>query len=183
MKFKSVSDYLAALSADPSLSIIPVQAAADALGITRQAVERRIKTGELSIVKFDKTKAIRASSIVATVDNWRKDVDTVRTFLIDVAKAGKTVVYGPVMSTIGLKTQSPPDRGTIGKILGEISRQSYAAHGFLLSALVFNKTAGKPSESFYFLGQELHKPYRRGRKADGEFLEQQLDSIHAFYAS
>lgn len=62
-------------------------------------------------------------------------------------------------------------------MLGEISRETHASHRFLLSALVFNSNAGKPSPSFFGLARELGYDV----SDEDRFLRRQLKRIHKHY--
>lgn len=179
--FDDGTAYLSALKADAALAIIPFQMAADALDVTRAAVERRVRSGELEGVTIGKTRAVLAASLNAELETRRADVDTVEGMLVDLACKRETTVYGPVMAAIGLRTQVPAHRRRIGMILGKISEKSYEGHDFMLSALVFNKTAGRPSDSFYGLGEQLDEDYANGDLDNEEFLAKQLKMIFAYY--
>lgn len=182
MNFSTPAEYLAALRTDPTLAIIPIRIATESLDISRQALERRANLGDIEMITIgDKTRAVRASSINAHLTKRIEQVERVRKFLIETAKKGETVVYGPVMAAIGLKTQSPPDRDRIGKILGEISDRSYDEDEFLLSALVFNKAENQPSPPFFALGKKHHKAFHKGKLSNAQFLAEQLQKIYARY--
>lgn len=173
--YQAADGYLLDLSRDSALAVVSRQMAADALNLSKTTIDRQIEDGALDAIKVGSVICVRAQALIDRLNQSADQVRTVKAFLLDVAKKRMTTTYEPVMATIGLPTRSPPNRARIGVILGDISRESYEKEGFLLSALVFNKTLGRPSDSFYLLAEELGDP-----PAD-DYLEEQLSKIWRHY--
>ena len=176
-EFDDVRMYLEELRGQPYYSILPIQQAADALGVSRAAISQRIKAKKLDGVKLGRTVYACALSVLAVLDHEQEHVRTIRAFLERVAKAGETTNYTEVMPIVGLSPKVPNDRLIIGKLLGLVTRQSNGeAKPVLLSALVFNQSLRRPSNAFFGLAEKL------GYDADDEkFLERQLRKIHRKY--
>lgn len=177
IRYPDVDAYLVALRADPALAVISSKMAAEALAVTPAAIERQVAKGELQGIRIGKVRCVAASSILAAKRAHGKKVAKVRKALEQLAAKGETTVYAPIMALVGMKTKVPKDRADIGAILGEISHETQASHRFLLSALVFNKNARKPSPSFFGLARNLGYDVNDEQK----FLSRQLKRIHKHY--
>lgn len=175
--FITTKHYALELAKDQTLAVVSRQMAAEILNLSKATIDRQIKEGSLEALKINSSVCVRASALISRLEGECAQVSAVKVFLVNVAKKGKTTTYEPVMATIGLTTQSPPHRARIGTILGEISEESYADHKFLLSSLVFNKSLGRPSDSFYGLAERLVG------KLTIDLLDKQLAKIWKHYAS
>lgn len=180
-KFPDSAAYCMALKHDPSLAAIPFQVAAEALDVGRSAIDRQVKAGELEEIQVGHHRLVRAEDVYLKLEQWNSMVRAVEKFLVESARKGETTVYGPVMEIVGLNSATPTHRKTIGKILGEISRKSWAENRFLLSAIVFNKSKGCPSDSFYFLAEELDQDYAGDKIDYDELLSKNLKDIFSYY--
>jgi hypothetical protein len=178
-RFSDVDAYLDALRADPSLAVISMKMAASALGVSRALIERQLESAALDGVKVGKVRCVRALAVIGRQDAFAEKIAKVRLMLEDVAARRGTTTYSPVMEQVGMSTKIPNDRALIGRILGIISRESHRRHKFLLSALVFNSNAGKPSPSFFQLALDLG--YTGGN--EDRFLRGQLKRIWDHYAT
>jgi len=179
-EFDDTIAYLAALEADPDLAVLSMQMTADALGVGRGAIVNRINAGSLEAIKIGRVRYVLAGSVINILSERKAEVATVKLFLEEIASLGFSTTYAPVMGKIDRSTTIPNDRSIIGRILGEISRESYEEHGFLLSALVNNSALGKPSESFFLLAGDLDPSYDDA-DTDEDYLAAQLRLIHAHY--
>jgi len=174
--YKTTKRYIRELARDPNLAVVSRQMAASALSLTRSTIDRQINDGSLEAIKIEGSICVLSKALIGRLESEEAQVATVKSYLLSVAREGKTTTYEPVMATIGLATRSPPNRARIGVILGEISEESYLEDDILLSALVFNKALGRPSDSFYSLAERLV-----GELGD-DFLEVQLGMIWKHYA-
>lgn len=173
--YKTTELYLRDLARDPTLAVVSRRMAASALNLSKATIDRQIEDKSLESVKIDAVFCVRAQAIIDRLNHGDEQIRTVKSFLLNVAQKGEATTYEPVMAAIGLPTRSPPNRKRIGTILGDISRESYEKDGFLLSALVFNKTLGRPSDSFYLLAEEL------GDQLADDYLDKQLRKIWRHY--
>lgn len=179
VKYFDAKAYLKALRADSSLAVISMKMAAAALGVSRALIERQLESGALDGVKIGKVRCVRAAAIIARQDAFDEKVDKVRRMLEGVAARRGTVTYAPVMELVGMSTKIPNDRAVIGRILGIISEETQRRPDkFLLSALVFNSNAGKPSPSFFQLARKLNYAVAN----EEQFLNRQLKKIWNHYA-
>lgn len=155
--FDTVSDYLAELANDPELAILPLQMVADHLGLTRAAVDRMVRIGQLEEIRIEKTRFVSAESLYKRQQEHRHKVAKVRVFLEDCARERRIVTYEPVMEKIGLSPSIPADRTAIGKILGDILKKSWRKDRILLTAIVHRKTTGKtrPGPGFAAVLEEI----------------------------
>jgi hypothetical protein len=151
MEFSEVEDYIRAVTADPSLALIPIPMAAELFGITGAGIAARVKTGALHGVKVGGSRYILLQSVVATLKQSDEDVATVKRFLEDCARRGiSSIEYAPVMGLLGLSTNLSADRTKIGGILGAVSRQTFRDGKGLLSVIVHRKGTRMPSENGFF---------------------------------
>jgi hypothetical protein len=157
LNFKTASDYLAALKADPALAIVPPVMAAESVKRTRAAVARMLKLGQLAGAKIGNTSYVLAESLFERTEKQEKLIEKVQKLLEVYATKGQIVFYEPVMTVCGLRTDIPADRDAIGKILEVVSVKSYNESGILLSAIVHRKTRGrtKPGPGFFDLARAL----------------------------
>lgn len=180
-QFNTMQGYLNALALNPSLSILTYQMVADAVGLTRAAIARQVKNGTLEGVSINGSNYVLAQSVIRKNKEEANEVAIIKSALEDFAKRGETTTYEPVMALTGRTHTNPNDRGMIGKILGAISRDSMDRHGFLLSALVFNKIQKAPTGSFFGLAEEIDEDNYAAFESAEQYLHDQLDKIFAHY--
>ncbi|SEB02361.1 hypothetical protein [Rubrimonas cliftonensis] len=183
--FTDIGAYLDALAGDPGLAIVSKKMAAEALGLSRPAIDGRIKDGRLATVKIAAARHVLASALIEHRRGQEEVNARIRSYLGGVAADRGTVFYEPVMSLVGMSTRMPRDRELIGAILGDISRASYdetateEAHGILLSVLVHRKTGGttRPSPAFFDLARELGFEW----DDDDAFVAQEMERVWKAY--
>lgn len=163
MQFKTVSAYLTALRKDPGLTMIPLGMVAEWKGISRSAVSEQIKSGKLEGLEVKgqhKTwrgvcpDALFAQEQAAENGARERRLQVLRT-LSQAAAAGHQLSYGDVMAPAGLSSRNPRHRAEIGTVLSVLSRDSLSHHGFLISAIVVQKTTGRPNALFFTLARQL----------------------------
>lgn len=163
MHYKSIEAYIAAIRKDPGQTMIPLGLVAELKGISRSAVSEQIRSGRLEggSVK-GKHKTWRGVSPRALFDQARQLEDhandrrrKVITALSLAAASGRTVPYGEIMTPAGMCSSNPRHRAEIGALLSELSMESHKRHGFLLSAVVVQKTTGRPNALFFRLAEEI----------------------------
>ena len=163
MLFKSVTAYLEALNKDPALAMIPLGMVAEWKGISRSAVSEQIKSGRLEgiVVRGDnKTwRGVSPHTLFAQAEerdsHQRERRMRVLAAIAQAAAEGCLLTYGEVMAPAGMVPSNPRHRAEIGTILSDLSRDSLGSQGFLISALVVQKTSGRPNGLFYTLAREL----------------------------
>ncbi|WP_137405481.1 hypothetical protein [Sphingobium sp. MP9-4] len=180
-QFKTMESYLNALALNPSLAILTYQMVADGVGLTRAAIARQVKNGALEGVSIDGSNYVLAESVIRKNKEHANEVAIIKAALEDFARRGETTTYEPVMALTGRTHTNPNDRGMIGKILGAISRDTMDKHGFLLSALVFNKTQKAPTGSFFGLAEEIDEENYQEWDSAEEYLHDQLRKIFDHY--
>ncbi len=122
MEYKTVDDYIRAVTDNPSLALVPVSMAAELFGISGAGIAARVKSGTLNGIKVSGSRYILLESIVSTLTKFDQEVASVLDYLEDQVRQGVTSVeYGPVMGLIGLSSTLSADRTKIGWILGEVS--------------------------------------------------------------
>jgi hypothetical protein len=180
--FNDARAYILAASADAGFATVPFQLVADALEVTRSAVDGQVRAGKLETITIGKTRYIALRSIKRQFDDWEAEVATVKSFLEAAARKGTLkLTYEPVMGAVGRKTSTPNDRAVIGRILGQISRETRKEYGFLLSAMVVQKQTGEPSEAFYGLAGDIDSSHEN-YETWSEYLEAQLMKIGKHYS-
>lgn len=180
--FNDARAYILAASADAGFATVPFQLVADALGVTRSAVDGQVRAGKLSTITIGKTRYITLKSIKRQIDDWEGEVATVKSFLEAAARKGTLkLTYESVMGAVGRKTSTPNDRTVIGRILGQISRETLRGDRFLLSAMVVQKQTGEPSEAFYGLAEDID-PTHENYDTWSEYLTGQLAKIAKHYS-
>lgn len=155
--FAAVSDYLEELASHPELAILPLQMVADHLGLSRAAVDRMVRIGQLEEIRIEKTRFVSAASLNEREQQYCRKVDKVRAYLENCAREQRIITYEPVMQQIGLSPSIPADRTAIGQILGDILKESWHRDGILLTAIVHRKTTGKtrPGPGFAAVLEEI----------------------------
>jgi hypothetical protein len=181
--YSTVGDYLGALRVDPTLAVISMQMAADHRGVSRAAIDRMARIGQLEEVRIAKTRCVRAASLLNLEAQRERQNCEVRELLEGVARKHEIVFYEPVMKKLGLKTTVPAHRTLIGQILGDLSNQTYGDHSILLSVLVHRKTAGRtrPGPGFFELAKALGFKWRSG--AEMKLVDEQTEKVWRHYAS
>lgn len=71
-------------------------------------------------------------------------------------------------------------RAAVGRLLGEISKQSHAEHGIMLSALVTHRGSNNEGAGFYRLAAELGE--MPGRPTADQKLKAMSDQVRKAYA-
>src|SRR5271165_5984880 len=114
---------------------------------------------------------VRAMSLNSDMEAADKRMVTVRTALEGLATAGEVTTYEPIMEQIG-------------KILGDITRESHAEHGITLSVLVHRKTgAGRstPGPGYFVIMEQMGLLGPDDDKV--AFAEEQLRLVFVHYSS
>lgn len=163
MQFKSVEAYLEALRRDPALAMIPMGMVAELRHISRSAVSEQIKTGRLeAIVVKGRRKTWRGvtpSALFAQDERAEAGAREQRRLVAEVlaraAAEGRLLTYSQVMEPAGLAAKNPRDRGVIGALLSDLSRESWQARGHLIGAIVIQKASGHPNALFFDLAREV----------------------------
>lgn len=163
MHYKSVEAYVEALRSDPALTMIPLGLVAELKGISRSAVSEQIKSGRLegiSVKGRRKTwRGVTPQALFAQAERQEHSDKTRRHHVVKAlskaAAEGRPVSYGDIMAPAGMTPSNPRHRAEIGTVLSEISRDSLARHGFLISAIVVQKTTGRPNTLFFKLAEDL----------------------------
>lgn len=186
MKFENLKDYLDAFEKDPyGLALLPLTEVAQHLGVTRAAVDRRLRLDPtnrnvLTPILINRTRYVATASLLALHQQDDDDLDTLRQTLEKRARAGeRQVFYTPVMTPLGLSHRIPADRTRIGRLLGDLSRATYDKDGILLSVLVHAHRPGKtrPGPGFFALVDLLSKEHD-----DDPDLQYDEDDLDAFVA-
>ena len=114
------------------------------------------------------------------------------------ARRGSTISYSEVVKGIELRLPNVErghpfelgvpewrdlDRAILGEILGKISLDTYAKHGFLASAVVTSKSSGEPSEGFWLLVEELGLFRGRDETARVLFWADELRKVQEWCAA
>lgn len=74
------------------------------------------------------------------------------------------------------------ERAAVGRLLGEISRQSHAENGIMLSALVTHKGSNNEGSGFYKLAAELGEMSARPTADQKlEAMSTQMNKVYAYY--
>ncbi len=189
MVFKSVEAYLDALRQDSNLTMLPLGLVAELKGISRSAVSEQIKSGALSgIVVKGRRKTWRGVQPDALFAQERRIQEEARerreqllAALVAHAGAKRTVPYATIMEPLGMAPKNPRHRAEIGDLLAEASKRSHADHGFMIGAIVVQKSSGQPNRLFFQLAREL------GELAEGAdetlFWQAQCERVFAHYAA
>lgn len=187
MHFKSVAAYLEALRLDPTLTMIPLGMVAEWKGISRSAVAEQVKGGKLGgIVVKGHRKTWRGVTPKALLAQEQAQEDSLKERRLAVlrtlsaaAAAGRLLTYGEVMAPAGLAPSNPRHRAEIGTLLSDLSRNSLDRHGMLVSAIVVQKTSGRPNALFFTLARDLGC---LAADADaGAFWRDQCDRVFAAF--
>lgn len=137
--FKDVKSWLTAVSEGQPVAIMSSNLASSALGESASALSKKLKSGEIARISIEKVNYISAHYVHQVLTDRRQTWADVVAILERVARRKAVIFYGDLMGEVGMRWQSPPDRNTIGHLLGQISRQSYLKNGILLSAIVHRK--------------------------------------------
>lgn len=188
MIFKSVEAYVEALRQDPDLTMIPLGLVAELKGISRSAVAEQIRTGALEGIAVKgqrKTwRGVRPTTLFAQAERARHDAEerTARlgAALAAIAATGQPATYAQAMEAVGMASKNPRQRAEIGELLAAASKDSFAQNGFLIGAIVVQKSSGQPNSLFFHLAREV------GALADeadqAAFWQDQCARVFAHYA-
>jgi hypothetical protein len=80
-------------------------------------------------------------------------------------------------------TYTPLYSDILGHFLGYLSEQSYAEHGFMLSALAIAADRGQPSAPFFDWARQLGALHTRDAASEFEFWIDEVRRAQAYYAS
>ena len=152
--YPDVEAYLQDLDTDPRLAVVSRQMAADALGLQRSTIDKRLKDKKLTGIKIGKMTCVSAWSINEELRLDSVMVAKMRQHLSRLATLGQTVEYSPFMAAFGLDSNLTAHRNQVGRLLGKLSTTTFEEHGFLLSVLVVYKGSGIPADSFFGLAGE-----------------------------
>jgi len=181
MIFDNATHYIRALASDSRLSIVPVQLAADAWGVSRAAIDAMLRDGRLEEIRVDKTRYVSAESLIKLLNEWDKQIAKLRKQIELYASKREVVFYAPLMETVGLRSTVPADRKLIGELLGEISEKTYADDKILLSAIVHRQSTGTTSPGPGFFG--LANALGMNVEDESRFLAKQMDKVWSHYAA
>lgn len=179
--FESPATYLEALKSNPRLAILPIQMVASHRDVSRAAIDRMLKLGQLREIKVRGSRFVDAHSLLEWEQARWSRVEKVRKYLEDRARGGQRhLFYEPVMAHVGLKTGIPADRDMIGWILAKISEATSRESGVLLTVLVHRKTGGrtKPGPGFFSLAKTL----RRKWSDDHQLVKAETDKVLRYYS-
>lgn len=91
-------------------------------------------------------------------------------------------VLSQVTGLRGFDFSQESERAAIGKMLGEISRASYADHSILLSALVTHRGSNNEGAGFYKLAAELNEmPVRPSEDQKLVAVSRLVAKAHDYY--
>lgn len=163
MNYRTVQAYVEALRKDPSLAMIPLGLVAEFKGISRSAVAEQVRTGKLEGVSVRgrrKTwRGVAPNALFAQAERQEEDARERRRKVVkalsEAARDGVTIPYGEVMAPAGMASSNPRHRAEIGELLSALSRESLERHGFLIAAIVVQKTSGRPNALFFKVAEEL----------------------------
>jgi hypothetical protein len=180
MEYADVHEYIGALRRNPDLAVISIQMAADFRCVSRAAIDRMLRIGQLKGVKIKNTRCVLARDLIRLSESFEHDVKTVRDYLEDAAANRNVVFYEQVMKVLGMSRTVPVHRTKIGEILGAVSEESFAKQKIVLSAIVHRKTLGRtaPGPGFLPLMRNLGFNWQDDRL----FLEQQVERVFDHYA-
>jgi len=166
------------LAKDPSLAVLPFNVAANAVGVSRAAIERMLADGRLSEIVVGDMRCVRANGVVDLVEKMDQRVNAAFARLEVVARQRATLTYRPLMEEVDLDYTLSRDRNVIANVLDRVSRRSNKEHGILLSVLVHRKNgAALPGPGFFALATELG--YAVADKA--EFFDEQIERVWMHY--
>lgn len=181
-KFADELEYVQALENNFELAVLSMAMAArsrKSRPVTRAAIDRMVRLGQLEAVHIGGTRYVLAKSLIELNKREDDDVTKVRKLIEKFARNKRSLFYEPVMSILGLSHTVPADRTRIGWVLGAVSTQTHDENRFLLSALVHKKTGGKtrPGDGFFILAEELGY---EGSDRDA-LVDQQTRRIFRYY--
>ncbi len=163
MHYRSVEAYVEALRHDPALAMIPLGLVAELKGISRSAVAEQIRSGKLEGVcvrgRRKTWRGVAPKALFAQAERQEEDARERRLKVVKAlsraAVTGQTVPYGEIMAPAGMAASNPRHRAEIGTLLSELSRESLERHGFLIAAIVVQKTTGRPNALFFKVAEDL----------------------------
>jgi hypothetical protein len=189
MVFKSVEAYLDALRDDPHLTMLPLGLVAELKGVSRSAVSEQIKSGSLAgvVVKGKRKtwRGVQPDALFAQEQRVREEArqrrEKLTAALAAFAAGSRTATYAEIMDPVGMAPKNPRHRAEIGDLLAEASKQSLAERGFMIGAIVVQKSSGQPNGLFFQLARDL------GALSEGadetEFWKAQCDKAFAHFSA
>jgi len=192
-KFPSKKSYLDAVASNPEkLSFVPTSLAAELIGVKRSTVNDLVQSKKLIKISIHedglKWSGIQVQSLLEYISSSEEDAESatvkVRKILEECGKDGHPIEYGVLLEQIGMTHRNPQHRNLIGKILGEISEETWEKYDFMLSALAVNKSTQEPNESFFLLAEQFEAIEDSDDEEEcSEFFDQQLEAIYEHYSA
>ncbi|WP_417233620.1 hypothetical protein [Arthrobacter sp.] len=82
----------------------------------------------------------------------------------------------------GFDYNQESERAAVGRLLGEVSRQSHSENGIMLSALVTHKGSNNEGSGFYKLAAELGEmPSKPTADQKLEAMSTQMNKVYTYY--
>lgn len=183
MEYNEAEAYVRAYMKDRRLAVIPVSMAAELFNMSSAGVLRRIKSGVLKEARISGTRYVTMESILEVIEEEDREIKTVKTYLEQQARKGiSSVEYAPVMELLGMSTKLSANRNKIGRILGKVSRHSYAEGKGMLSVIVHVKGTGLPSmNGFSALVDELEEDWEDHYATMEDFIKAEIKRVLAAY--
>ncbi len=194
-KFSNLEDYLEKVSEEPDLyAFVPISLAAQAIGVNRSTLNDLVRARTLKkiVIRGDdlKWQGIQVASLKGYMEKIEEKqavyegyTSAAREVLIETAKSKGLIAYGELMSKIGLNSNVPNDRTIIGRVLGDISSESWKKSKFMLSVLAVLKSTEMPNSVFFDLAEELDDTFSFDDEDDwDDFFEKQRRKIYRFYS-
>lgn len=191
-RFSTKKMYLEAVTKNPErLAFVPTSLAAELIGVKRSTANDLVKSKKLTKITVHedglKWSGIQVKSLLEYISSSEENTESatvkVRRILEKCGKDGHPIEYGVLLEQIGMTHRNPQHRNLIGKILGEISEETWEKYDFMLSALAVNKSTQVPNESFFMLAEQLEAIEDSDDDEEcSEFFEQQLEAIYEHYS-
>lgn len=179
LEFDSVEEYARAFAKGKAPAILTGAMAAEVFNLAAATINNRVKRGMLEGVRISGTNYVSLSSLNEVLAEDDNAMRIVRAYLEQQARQGNMPVnYAPAMELIGLDHKLSADRMRFGYLLGRISRQTYDAHGLLLSVMVQKKGTTMPSDQGFFgLVDDLGLEYKNTPEGKQAFVAAEMKKL------
>lgn len=185
--FPTVDAWLQAYSRGQPVAIMPSALAAEALGVSANAVTKNLKAGSIPSITIDERRYISADYVHLQVTEAEHVLERISIEIERVARLRKSIFYGELMGHVGMNSQNPRDRMKIGELLAQISRKSFEENGVFLSSIVHRKGAAptSPGPGYMPLIAEIAEEYD-GVDYDPEedevgILQRHMEAVWDYY--
>lgn len=179
---------------EDSTEFMPMQGVISLLETTMPTIRKRIEDGELRektlFLKTPERKTflgVEAGGVKRLLILKTKRREILRSKVLEAAREQKLTTYTDLISSAGMRWDSPPDRLFCSRVLMELANESFdqsidSGNGIMVSAVVVSRNEHIPTQNFFEHAVKLTLMCEIGdREQQTEFWKEQLRMVYDYY--